>query len=111
MEVCADRQAEAAERDGEGNVQRGWTRRVVQPKALVDDVGRESERAHRPRRESPCLHVRDRHGEPDTYSRVSGPEGHGHWNPRWTTGFIHATQPLCNGMTSAVSSSSVPSTF
>src|SRR5215472_3372215 len=65
MDVCANSKSECSKRDGEGDVQGGRTRGVLQPKALVRNVSCVANGAHYPRPQAPRLHVNSWYGEHD----------------------------------------------
>jgi hypothetical protein len=85
MDVCANRKTECSKRNGEGDVHRGRTRWVLQPKALVRNVSRVSNGAHYPRRQAPGLDVSGWDGEHNANQGVSDAEEDGRTDPRPTT--------------------------
>jgi hypothetical protein len=84
MDVCANSKPEGSKRNGEGDVQGRRARRVVQPKALVRNVSRESNGAHYPRRQAPRLHVSGRYREHDANEGVPDTEEKDRSDPRLT---------------------------
>jgi hypothetical protein len=82
MDVCANRKPERSKRNGEGNVQGGRTRGVLQPKALVRNVSRVPKGAHYPRSQAPRLRVSGRYSEHDTNEGVPNTDENGRTHPR-----------------------------
>ena len=84
MDVRANSKAERSKRHGEGDMQGGRTSWVLQPKALVPDVSRESDEAHDPRPQAPRLHVSGRCREHDANEGVPDAEENDRTDPRLT---------------------------
>ena len=84
MDVCADGEPECSKRNGDGNVQGGQRRRILQSKALVRNVSRISGGAYYPRRRAPRLHVSGRNREHDPNEGVPDTQKNGRTDPRLT---------------------------
>ena len=84
MDVCANSEPECSKCNGDGDVQGGRPKRVLQPNALVRNVSPVSNGAYDPRGQAPRLHVRRRYREHDANKGVPDAQENGHRYPRLT---------------------------
>ena len=84
MDISANSKSKCSKRNGEGDVQGGRARRVLQPKALARNVSAVSNGAHYPRRQAPRLYVIGGYREDDTDEGVPDTEKNGRTYP-WLT--------------------------
>ena len=81
MDVCANRNPECSERDGQRYVQSRRTRRVPEPKTFVANVSRVRKRANDPGRQAPYLQRIRQSRKRDANEGVHYAHEHRHTNP------------------------------